>query len=75
MTDGVAPTTGDLVRGALAVAKIPQRRAAAAIGIGQPQLSQRINGRIPFRVYELTKIAELCRVPVASLISDRQVAA
>lgn len=51
-------------------ASVTQTRAAAAIGVSQSQMSKRVRGLIEFRADELTIIAGLCGVSVASLISE-----
>lgn len=70
MEDVGQPSTGDRVRSALTQAGMKQEEAAAELGISQPQLSKRLAGRIEFRADELTTLARLCRVPVASLLAD-----
>ena len=70
MTDVVSVPTGDRVRHAMREAAVTQAQAAAVIGVTQGQLSKRLSGRIQFRVGELTALAALCGVSVASLIGE-----
>ena len=56
------------VRAEMARAGYSQRQLAADLGIAQQGLSQRLNGRVPFRVNELDRIAAILGVDLAALI-------
>lgn len=56
------------IRAEMARQRIPQAAIAAALGITQQSVSNRINGRVPIDVDELAVFARLLSVPVASLL-------
>lgn len=56
------------IRAEMARQRIPQTAIAAALGITQQSVSNRINGRVPIDVDELAVFARLLGVPVASLL-------
>jgi len=62
-------TTGSRVRSALALAGLRQVDAGEALGISQVQVSRRINDRTAFQPGELKKLADLCGVPLHTLIT------
>lgn len=51
-----------------------QADVAAVLGKRRQQVSQRLLGRVPFRLDELQTIAELLDVPLGSLFNETQVA-
>lgn len=57
------------VRAEMARRSYSQRQLAADLGIAQQGLSQRLNGRVPFRVNELDRIAAILGVDLAALIA------
>ena len=48
-----------------------QEDLAAVLNISRQGISQRLLGRVAFRVYELQKIADYLGVPVAELLADQ----
>lgn len=68
------PTLADLaiaarVRGKLAEHGVLQAQAAAKLGITQPTFSRRLQGRPPFTLGELVKLAELLGLPLEQLVA------
>ena len=47
-----------------------QHELAEAVGLGQPQLSKRLKGRIPFKITELAAIAAYLEVPLSVLVEE-----
>lgn len=65
----IQPPSANL-RGELARADLSQVAVADLLGLSQGQVSLRINGKVPWRVVELQKIARHLNVPVADLIDE-----
>lgn len=81
MTD--VPQTGTLtltervagaVRAEMARAQMTQRELAAVIGVQQPNVSLRLQGKHPFSTVELDKIAEALGLPVERFVVDASAA-
>jgi transcriptional regulator with XRE-family HTH domain len=62
------------VRAEMARAQMTQRELAAAIGVQQPNVSLRLQGKHPFSTAELDKIAAFLNVPVERFVTDAPVA-
>lgn len=50
--------------------RVSQTKLARAIGMSQPQLSERLNGQVSWRVHELEAVAAYFNVSVASLLGS-----
>lgn len=68
MTDPLSQRVAATVRAELARKQIKQRDLAATLGVSTNQTSERLAGRIHFRLDELEAVAELLDVPVAYLL-------
>lgn len=64
------PTPSANLRAELARAGLLQKDVGALLGLDQPQVSSRINGKVPWRVTELQTIARHLGVSVDALIDD-----
>ncbi len=58
----------------MARARMTQRELAAVIGVQQPNVSLRLQGKHPFSTVELDKIAVALKVPVERFVTDASVA-
>jgi transcriptional regulator with XRE-family HTH domain len=58
------------VRAELARKRITQMEVAACLGVSRQNVSQRLNGRVDFRVSELVAIAGLLDIPAAALLAE-----
>jgi transcriptional regulator with XRE-family HTH domain len=58
------------VRAEMARAQMTQRELAAVIGVQQPNVSLRLQGKHPFSTVELDKIAAALGVPVERFVID-----
>ena len=56
----------------MGMARASQTKLAGHIGISQPQLSQRLNGKVPFSEDELAKIAGVFGIDVPDLYDTEQ---
>jgi len=63
----VRRTVAEEVRVLLTRRAITQKVLAAEIGMGQPQMSRRLKGHVPFDVDELEAIAAFFDVPITDL--------
>ncbi|MGH2866781.1 MAG: helix-turn-helix domain-containing protein [Solirubrobacteraceae bacterium] len=61
---GLAARVASEVRANLARRRISASRAAKELGWSQPYLSRRLNGRAPFDVIDLERLAELLDIEV-----------
>lgn len=68
-------STADAVRAALAARGIRQADAAAALGLSQPAVSDRMRGRTPFTLQDLERLADYLGIEPVELLQPRQVAA
>lgn len=62
------------IRAEMARQEKDQRDIAPVLGISQPQVSMRLQGRIAIRVDELQKIADYLDVPVGRFYDEERVA-
>lgn len=58
----------DQVRAEMARRRVKQKDLVSALEMAQPAVSRRMNGKVPFNVDELAKIAELLGVRIVDLI-------
>jgi len=69
-TNATAASVAGEVRAAMARRRISQTALADALGMSQAAISRRLTGALPFDVAELSAIAEILDVPLASLLSN-----
>ncbi len=70
MTKSPSSVVGANVRAEMARRRITQREVADALGLAQTAVSKRLLGIVPWDVNELSAVADLIGVPVASLITE-----
>jgi transcriptional regulator with XRE-family HTH domain len=70
-----AKLVGGNVRAELARAGQTQAWLAGVLGLSQQQASERLRGKVAFRVDELIKVADALGVPVAALMPEPSKAA
>lgn len=82
MTDATQPGALTLtervagaVRAEMARAQMTQRQLAVVIGVQQPNVSLRLQGKHPFSTVELDKIAAALGVPVDRFVIDASASA
>jgi predicted transcriptional regulator len=68
-------TLAATLRAELARAGRTQADIATLLGISQPSVSERMRGNTPWRVTELTAVAEFLNVSVSVLLSETDPAA
>lgn len=68
-TPTAAERVGATVRAELARRGIPARALGEHLGIGVASMSYRINGKTPFDVDELDKVAKFLDLDLATLVS------
>lgn len=61
----------DEVRGGMARARVTQTQLAAALGLSQPAISRRLQGKVDFTVSELRDVAAMLGVPISQLLDER----
>lgn len=66
MTQGLSHHVACEVRAEMARQRMTQRDVAAVLGISQPQVTARLQGRVEFRTSELDRLAEAFGVPVTN---------
>ena len=68
----VVPTNDEViaaeVRAAVGRQRRTQEQIAQALGIGQPAVSRRLAGAVPFTAAELAQLAEWLDVPIETLL-------
>ena len=60
------------IRAEMARKRETQTRMAPKLGMSQSSLSKRIRGEVPFSIPEITNVATLLDIPVASLLDVGQ---
>ncbi|GFG74751.1 helix-turn-helix domain-containing protein [Mycobacterium botniense] len=63
------------IRAELARRNKTQADLAAQLGMQRQNISQRLLGRVPFRLHELQAIADYLKVPLTTLITEDSVGA
>ena len=74
MSESPSATVGANVRAEMARRKVPQREVADLLNLPQASVSKRLAGEVPWRITELTKVADFLDVPVAVLLGEAAVA-
>jgi transcriptional regulator with XRE-family HTH domain len=49
---------------------LSQEKLGEALGMSQAQVSQRLAGRIDWRISEIQAIAKILNIPISTLITD-----
>ena len=49
---------------------LSQEKLGEALGMSQAQVSQRLAGRIDWRISEIQAIAKILNIPVSTLVTD-----
>ncbi len=75
MTHGLPEHVAREVRAEMARQRVTQRYVARVLGISQPQVAARLQGRVEFRTSELDLLAKALHVPVTHFLPPRAAAA
>lgn len=73
-TPNLTERVAGAVRAEMARAQMTQRELAVVIGVQQPNVSLRLQGKHPFSTVELDKIAAALGVPVERFVIDASTA-
>lgn len=66
----VADIAADVIRVELARKRANQGQLAELLGLSQPAIHRRMSGKVPWRISELTQVAEYLGVTVSALLAD-----
>lgn len=72
MDDDIRRAVGANVRAEMARRRVHQRQVADVLGISQPQVSERLQGRVAFDVVEIEKLATFLDVPVTRFLPSTE---
>lgn len=70
MSESPSNTVGANVRAEMARRKVSQREIGVLLNLKQASVSKRIQGETPWRLVELSAIADFLEVPLAALLGE-----